>query len=56
MKRKYWLIIPIIVIVAAVFLVIMKKHEIASLPTPQSYIQTIQTALISQGKLETSTH
>jgi RND family efflux transporter MFP subunit len=56
MKRKYWLIIPIIVVVAAVFLVIMKKHEIAALPKPQSYKQTIQTALISQGKLETTTH
>ena len=56
MKRKYLLIIPIIVVVAAVFLVIMKKHEIASLPKPQSYKQTIQTALISQGKLETTTH
>ena len=56
MKRKYLLIIPIIILVAAVFLVIMKKHEIASLPRPQSYIQTIQTALISQGKLETTTH
>ncbi|MCG6533793.1 MAG: efflux RND transporter periplasmic adaptor subunit [Syntrophales bacterium LBB04] len=56
MKRKYWLIIPIIVFVAAVFLVIMKKHEIAALPKPQSYKQTIQTALISQGKLETTTH
>ena len=56
MKRKYLLIIPIIVVVAAVFLVIMKKHEIAALPKPQSYKQTIQTALISQGKLETTTH
>lgn len=56
MKRKYWLIISIIVVVAAVFLVIMKKHEISSLPKPQSYKQTIQTALISRGKLETTTH
>lgn len=56
MKRKYWLILPIVVVIAAVFLVIMKKHEIASLPKPQSYKQTIQTALISQGKLETTTH
>jgi RND family efflux transporter MFP subunit len=56
MKRKYLLIIPIIVAVAAVFLIIMKKHEIASLPKPQSYKQTIQTSLISQGTLETTTH
>ncbi len=54
--KKYWLIIPIVVVVAAVFLVIMKKHEIASLPKPQLYKQTIQTTSISQGKLETTTH
>ncbi|MDD5170932.1 MAG: biotin/lipoyl-binding protein, partial [Syntrophales bacterium] len=56
MKRKYWLIIPIIVSVAAVFLIIMKKHEIAALPKAQSYKQTIQTVLISRGNLETTTH
>ncbi|MBF0121187.1 MAG: efflux RND transporter periplasmic adaptor subunit [Desulfobacterales bacterium] len=57
MKKKLVLLgFVIIIILGALFLVNRKQLEIAALPKPASHRQTIQTAIISQGKLEITTH
>jgi len=57
MRKKLIILgIAIVILVGAVFLINMKKKEIASLAKPQPYRQTIQAATVTQGRLEVTTH
>lgn len=58
MKKK-WIILGIVVIAilaAAVFLINMKKKEVASFAKPQPYRQTVPVAIVAKGRLEMTTH
>lgn len=55
-KKLIILGIAIVILAGAVFLINMKKKEIASLAKPQPYRQTVQAAAVAQGRLEVITH
>lgn len=57
MKKKFIILgIVIIAIAGAIFLIIKKQHDVASLPKPVANLQTVQTAVVTQGNLEVNTH
>jgi RND family efflux transporter MFP subunit len=57
MKKKLIILgIVIVLIAGAIFLVIKKQHDVASLPKPAANLQTVQTAVVTQGNLEVITH
>lgn len=57
MKKKFIILgVVIIAIAGAIFLIIKKQHEVASLPKPHTNTQTIETATVIQGNLEVITH
>jgi RND family efflux transporter MFP subunit len=55
-KKLIILGIAIVILAGAVFLINMKKKEIASLSKPQPYRQTVQAAAVARGRLEVTTH
>ncbi|MCX5826283.1 MAG: biotin/lipoyl-binding protein [Deltaproteobacteria bacterium] len=48
--------IIIALIAGAILLVQTKQHAVASLPKPVANVQTVQTAVVTQGNLEVTTH
>ena len=57
MKKKLIILgVVIVAIAGAIFLIIKKQHDVASLPKPQAHLQTLQTAVVTQGNLEVTTH
>ena len=57
MKKKLIILgIVIVLIAGAIFLIIKKQHDVASLPKPVANLQTVQTAVVTQGNLEVTTH
>ncbi len=57
MRRKFIILGVIVVVIAgAIFLIVKKKHDVASLPKPTANLQTVQTAVVNQGNMELTTH
>jgi RND family efflux transporter MFP subunit len=57
MKKKFIILgIVIVAIAGASILIIKKQHNVASLPKPVANLQTVQTAVVTQGSLEVTTH
>jgi RND family efflux transporter MFP subunit len=57
MKKKFIILgVVIVAIAGAIFLIIKKQHDVASLPKPVANLQTVQTAVVTQGNLEVTTH
>jgi len=57
MKKKFIILgIVIVAIAGAIFLIIKKQHDVASLPKPVANLQTVQTAVVARGNLEVTTH
>ena len=57
MRRKFIILGAVVVVMAgAILLIIKKKHDVASLPKPTANLQTVQTAVVTQGDLEVTTH
>jgi RND family efflux transporter MFP subunit len=55
-KKLITLAIVIALIAGAIFLIIKKQHDVASLPKPVVNLQTVQTAAVTQGNLEVTAH
>jgi RND family efflux transporter MFP subunit len=55
-KKLIILGIAIVILAGAVFLINMKKKEVASLTKPQPYRQAVQAVVVAQGRLEVTTH
>jgi RND family efflux transporter MFP subunit len=57
MKKKFIILGVIIILTAgAIFLIIKKQHDVASLPKPAANLPTVQTAGATEGTLEVTTH
>ncbi len=57
MKKKFIILgVVIVVIAGAIFLILKKQHDVASLSKPQAQVQTIQTAAVTHGNLEVIVH
>ena len=57
MKKKFIILgVVIVAIAGAIFLIIKKQHDVASLPKPVANLQTVQTAVVARGNLEVTTH
>jgi RND family efflux transporter MFP subunit len=57
MKKK-WIILGLIIVIlaGAIFLIIKKQQDVASLPKPPAQLQTVQTATVTEGKLDVTIH